>query len=202
MSAIALPAIVPLVPDPTEDVELVRRVSGRDPDALRALYDRYGAMVHGMAYRILGDRQLAEDCAQEVFVSLWRGAGRFDPARARLTTWLFTITRNTAIDMVRRRSSRRAEPLPDDWQAADESPDTAELVAAAESSERVASALGELPQPQLEALSLAYFEGLSHAEIAERLGLPLGTVKGRIRLALDRLRDLAPRYALDVERER
>ena len=202
MSAIALPAIVPLVPDPTEDVELVRRVSGRDQDALRALYDRYGAMVHGMAYRILGDRQLAEDCAQEVFVSLWRGAGRFDPARARLTTWLFTITRNTAIDMVRRRSSRRAEPLPDDWQAADESPGTAELVAAAESSERVASALGELPQPQLEALSLAYFEGLSHAEIAERLGLPLGTVKGRIRLALDRLRDLAPRYALDVERER
>ncbi len=197
--SVCLPAIVPVVSDHVEDVELVRRVADRDTDALRTLYDRYGGMVYGLAYRVLGDRHLAEDCAQEAFVSLWRGAARFDPGRARLTTWLFAITRNTAIDMVRRRASRPAEPLPENWQS-DESPDTADLVATAEHGEQVAAALAELPPPQLEALSLAYFEGLSHAEIAERLDVPLGTVKGRIRLALDRLRDLAPKYALDTER--
>lgn len=184
-----------------EDIELVQRVAARDADALRPLYDRYGSMVYGLAYRVVGDRQLAEDCTQEVFVSLWRSAPRFDPARARLSTWLFAITRNTAVDTVRRRMSRPVELLEED-QRADESPDTADLVATADQSERVAAAMAELPGPQLEALALAYFEGLSHAEIAERLDVPLGTVKGRIRLALDRLRTLAPRYALDAERER
>ncbi len=200
MSLVDVPAIVPDVQEAVEDVELVLSVARNDTEALRALYDRYGRVVYGMAYRVLGDRQLAEDCVQEVFVSLWRGAGRFDPARARLTTWLFTITRNTAIDMLRRRSARRAESLPEDWQAGEE-PDTADLVVAADRSERVAAALGELPSPQLEALSLAYFEGLSQSEIAERLGVPLGTVKGRIRLGLDRMRELAPAYSLDAEPE-
>jgi RNA polymerase sigma-70 factor (ECF subfamily) len=184
-----------------EDVELVRRVADRDADALRALYDRYGSTVHGLAYRVVGDRQLAEDCTQEVFVSVWRSASRFDPTRARLSTWLFAIARNTAVDAVRRRMSRPVELLEED-QRADESADTADLVATADQGERVAAAMAELPGPQLEALALAYFEGLSHAEIAERLDVPLGTVKGRIRLALDRLRELAPRYALDAERER
>ena len=200
-------AIVGPVPEDTdhaehaEDVELVRRVAARDADALRALYDRYGSMVYGLAYRVVGDRQLAEDCAQEVFVSVWRSASRFDPTRARLSTWLFAIARNTAVDAVRRRTARPVELLEED-QRADESPDTADLVATADQGERVAAAMAELPGPQLEALGLAYFEGLSHAEIAERLDVPLGTVKGRIRLALDRLRELAPKYALDTGGER
>jgi RNA polymerase sigma-70 factor (ECF subfamily) len=187
-----------------EDGELVRRVAEGDAEALRELYRLYGTLVFGVAYRVLGDRQLAEDCTQNVFVALWRGARSYDPGRARVTTWLFTVTRNNAIDIVRRREARRADPLPEDeaaWAAGTE-PDAAELTAAADTAERVAAALAELPPAQLEAVSLAYFDGLSHAEIAERLGVPLGTVKGRIRLGLDRLRELAPSYALESEVER
>ncbi len=184
-----------------EDVELVRRVAARDADALRELFSLYGKIVFGLAYRILGDRQYAEDCTQDVFVSLWRGAGSYDPKRARVTTWLLTITRNTAIDLVRRYELRRADPLPDaDSWSSRVSPDTAEL--AADDAERVAAALAELPTPQLEAVSLAYFEGLSNSEIAARLGVPLGTVKSRIRLGLDRLRARAPAYALETDAKR
>ena len=184
--------------DHVDDAELVGRIARDDTDALRALYDRYGAILFGLAYRTLADRQLAEDCVQEVFVTVWRNAGRYDPARALVTTWLFAVTRNKAVDAVRWQARRSADPLPEHW-SADESPDAAELVAAAEHGESVAAALAELPRPQLEALSLAYFEGLSHAEIAERLSVPVGTVKGRIRLALERLRTLAPKYALETE---
>ncbi len=200
--SLALPAIVspvPLAPVPVDDVELVRRIAARDTGALRELYDRYGAIVHGMAYRTLGDRQLAEDCTQEVFVAVWKGAGRYDPARAQVTTWMLSIARNRAVDAVRWHEHRRAEPLPEAWSHG-EAPDAAEIAVAAEQSEQIAAALAELPGVQREALSLAYFGGLSQAEIADRLGVPLGTIKSRIRLALERLRSVLPKYALDVER--
>lgn len=198
MSVYALPAIVPDMADPADDAELLRRIAGHDTEALRALYDRYGTILFGLAARMLGDRQLAEDCVQEVFVTVWRSAARYDRARASVTTWLFAIARNKAVDAARWRSRRIADPLPEQWSAG-EAPDAAEVAADAEHAESVAAALAELPQPQLEVLSLAYFEELSHAEIAERLDLPLGTVKGRIRLALERLRALAPKYALETE---
>ena len=182
----------------TSDELLVRRVADGDPDALRELYERYGAVLLGLAHRALGDRQLAEDCVQEVFVTAWRSAGRYDARRASVTTWLFTISRNKTVDALRRRSRRPAEPLPERW-TADEAPDAAEVVAAGDQGRRIAAALAELPQLQLEAVSLAYFEGLTQAEIAARLGVPLGTVKGRLRLALDRLRLLAPAYAFETE---
>lgn len=181
-----------------DDPLLLRRVADGDAEALRALYERYGPVLFGMAYRSLGDRQLAEDCVQEVFVTAWRSAGRYDARRASVTTWLFTISRNKTVDALRRRSRRPAEPLPERWSAA-EAPDAAEVVAAGDQGRRVASALAELPQPQLEAVSLAYFEGLTQAEIADRLGVPIGTVKGRLRLALDRLRSLAPAYAFEPD---
>ena len=182
-----------------EDVELVRRVAEGDGDALRELYGLYGKVVFGMAYRVLGDRQLAEDCTQDVFIALWRGARSYDPKRARVTTWLFTVTRNTAIDIVRRREVRRADPLPEDesaW-AKDTAPDPAEVAATAEQAERIASALAELPRPQLEAVSLAYFDESLACRDLEAPRPPAGTVKGRIRLGLERLRELAPSYALE-----
>ena len=181
-----------------DDAELVRRIAAGDTEALRDLYDRFGTILFGLAYRTLGDRQLAEDCIQEVFVTVWRNAGRYDSSRALVTTWLFTIVRNKAVDAVRWQSRRGADPLPEEWSFG-ESPDSADIAAAAENGERIAAALAELPTPQLEVLSLTYFEGLTNSEIAERLDVPLGTVKGRLRLALERLRTLAPKYALETE---
>ncbi len=193
-------ATIPPVPDERDDAELVRLVAADDMDALRVLYERYGSIVFGMARRVLGDRQLAEECTQDVFVALWRGAAKYEPERARVSTWLIGITRYRAIDLVRRRAARPVDPYGEIW-SGDESPDSADLAATADQSRRVAAAVAELPAPQRDALMLAYFEGLSHSEIADRLEVPLGTVKGRIRLALDRLRELAPAYALNAELE-
>ena len=184
--------------EPGDDALLVQRVDGGDTDALRLLYDRYGGIVFGMSFRVLGDRQAAEECTQDVFVSVWRTARTYEPERARVSTWLLTIARNRAIDATRRRAARPVDPHEEIW-SGDEAADTAELVAGADEAIRVAAAMAELPDAQREALSLAYFDGLSHTEIAERLQVPVGTVKGRIRLALDRLRALAPKYALDAE---
>lgn len=188
------------MPELADDTDLLRRVDGGDTDALRLLYERYGRIVFGMTYRLLGDRGAAEECTQDVFVSAWRTAGAYDPGRARVSTWLLTIARNRAIDATRRRAARPVDAHEDVW-SVDESPDTADLVSRADEAARVAAALAELPEAQREALSLAYFDGLSHTEIAERLRLPVGTVKGRIRLALDRLRAIAPKYALEAEAE-
>ena len=189
-----------LVPDKRDDAELVQLVAADDMDALRVLYERYGSIVFGMAQRVLGDRHLAEECTQDVFVALWRSAAKYEPGRAQVSTWLIGIAKYRAIDLVRRRAARPADPYAEIWQG-DESPDSADLVAAGDQAQRVAAAVAELSPPQREALTLAYFEGLSHSEIAERLSVPLGTVKGRIRLALDRLRELAPEFALHVESE-
>jgi RNA polymerase sigma-70 factor (ECF subfamily) len=178
-----------------DDTALVRRLDEGDADALRVLYERYGGIVHGMTHRLLGDRQAAEECTQDVFVSVWRTARSYDPQRARVSTWLLTMARNRAIDATRRRAARPVDPY-EDVQSTEQTPDTADLVAQADEASRVAAAMAELPDAQREALVLAYFEGLSHSEIASRLDLPVGTVKGRIRLALDRLRELAPDYAL------
>ena len=185
--------------DGLDDAELMARVAGGDQDALRALYDRLGSIVFGMALGILGDRQAAEECVQDTFVAVWREARSYDRSRAAVSTWLVSIARNRAVDLVRRRAARPADPFAE-VETADESPDVADLLVAVDTSEQVAAALAELPHPQREVIVLAYFHGFSHSEIAERLGLPLGTVKGRARLALDRLRALAPAYALDTER--
>jgi RNA polymerase sigma-70 factor (ECF subfamily) len=180
------------------DAAAVRRVAAGDAEALRELYERYGRIVHSFAYRITRDAGAAEECTQDVFVALWRRAADFDPERAKLTTWLFVVARNRAIE-VTRSAGRRPEPR-DDLEPAGTVPDTAELVRAADESQRVAEAVAELPESQLEVVRLSFFDGLSHAEIAEVIGIPLGTVKGRMRLALERLRDLADTYDLSTGR--
>jgi RNA polymerase sigma factor (sigma-70 family) len=179
------------------DAAAVARVAGGDAVALRELYDRYGRVIYSFAYRLTHDVTLSEECVQDVFVALWRRAADFDPTRAKLTTWLFVVARNRAIELGRQKA-RRPE-LRDDLEPVGSSPDPADLIAVADESQRLAEAMAELPEEQLAVLRLAYFEGLSHSEIAEVIGIPLGTVKGRMRLALDRLRSLSETYDLQTE---
>jgi RNA polymerase sigma-70 factor, ECF subfamily len=180
------------------DAAAVARVAGGDTEALRELYERYGRIVYGMTYRLTKDAQLAEEATQDTFVTLWRRADSYDPDRAKLTTWLFVIARNRAIELVRART-RAPEPQEDVEPAGEES-DPADLVALGDDAERIATAMAELPENQLEVIRLAYFEGLSHGEIAELLSQPLGTVKSRIRLGLNRLRAVLELPELEVER--
>ena len=162
------------------------------------MYDRYGKIIYSFAYRLTRDTTLSEECVQDVFVTLWRRAADFDPTRAKLTTWLFVVARNRAIELGRQKN-RRPE-LRDDLEPVGSAPDPADLVAVTDESQRVAEAMAELPEDQLAVLRLSYFDGLSHSEISEVIGIPLGTVKGRMRLALERLRSLSDTYDLQAER--
>jgi RNA polymerase sigma-70 factor (ECF subfamily) len=167
-----------------QDAVLRRLVSG-DHAALGEFYDRYAGLVNGVAFRILRDAAEAEEVVQEVFVQIWRQAVRYDPARGSVEAWIATIARSRALDRMRRRVSRREEPG-ESAPGASDVPRTVEALA-------VRKALESLSADQRKALELAYYEGLTQAEIAERLGEPLGTVKTRIRTAMIRLRDvLAP----------
>ncbi|MDT8344694.1 MAG: sigma-70 family RNA polymerase sigma factor [Thermohalobaculum sp.] len=161
-------------------------------DASRAafaeLFRRYAGRIKAFLIRSGASHDAAEDSAQEVMVTLWRRAATFDPARAGAATWIFTIARNKRIDMVR--SQRRPAPDPHDPQfRPDDAPGTEASHAGRERDARVRRALGQLSEDQLTVVRLAFFAGLSHAEIAERLATPLGTVKSRLRLSFRRLRD-------------
>ena len=175
-----------------EDESLVRRMAAGDDAALGALYDRWHAVVHGVVSRLLRQPDDVEDVVEETFWQAWRQASRFDRSRGAVQTWLSTIARSRALDRVRALRRRREESLEGDdgqvvvQQAADGDPSLD-----AEASERrriVVAALAELPAEQREALELGYFGGLSQTEIAERTGQPLGTVKTRMRLAMQKLR--------------
>ena len=176
----------------SEDEALVRRMAAGDDQALGALYDRWSAVVHGVVSRLLRHPDDVEDVVEETFWQAWRQAARFDRTRGAVQTWLLTIARSRALDRVRAVRRRREEPLEGDdgevvvQQAADGDPGLD-----AEASERrriVVAALAGLPAEQREALELGYFGGLSQTEIAERTGQPLGTVKTRMRLAMQKLR--------------
>ena len=186
-------------PSQIADDDLLQAVSRGDESALAALYDRYRLILFGLILRILHDRHEAEDVLQEAFLQVWRRANDFDPARGRAFTWLVTIARSRALDRLRMLGSRSRFIDADEQAGSDEVLDTARELVRSETSEIVRRALRELPDEQRRTLLLAYFEGLTQAEIAERLGHPLGTVKTRMRSGLiklrellrDRLRDLA-----------
>lgn len=169
------------------DADLGRRMAARDQSALAELYDRYGSLAYAVAMRVLGDSGRAEDVVQEAFLNLWRGAAGFDPTRGSLRTWLIASVRNRAIDQLRGRSlrERRELALQPDVESRGDPPD--EAAAAAQERIAVRSALAELPDEQRQAVLLAYFGGFTQPEIAEIAGVPLSTVKGRMRLALDKL---------------
>lgn len=157
----------------------------RDREAFAALFRHFAPRVKAFLIKSGADAALAEDCTQEVMATLWHKAHLFDPSRAGVATWIFTIARNRRIDALRRQRRPEPEDLP--WGPEPE-PDQEDALALQQESERLASALAELPQRQRELIERAYFGELSHSEIAAETGLPLGTIKSRIRLALDRLR--------------
>lgn len=160
-------------------------------EALEILYDRYAGVCYGLALRILGDRQDAEEVVQDTFVSLWRRAGTYDRRQGRPYSWLLKITRNRAIDELRRKgSARKPRQVAQVQPEMTRGPDSVEAAAgASELQAVVGDALEGLPPDQREVLEMAYMEGLSQREISEHTGIPLGTVKTRTRLALKKLRE-------------
>jgi RNA polymerase sigma-70 factor, ECF subfamily len=174
------------------------RVESRDADALAALYDRHGGRLLGLAQRILGAGGEAEEVVQEVFLFAWRSAGSFDPSRGNVLTWLMIVTRSRAIDRLRARKPA-ARPEIRSLEEVTEAPPAADDVEAASASRQwegiCRAAVSSLPDDQRRALELAYFEGLTHQEIAERTGSPLGTVKTRVRLGLMKLRERMRPYS-------
>jgi len=166
-------------------------VDRKDPDAFEVFYDRHGGAAYSLAHRIVGDPGIAEDVTQEAFLSIWRSRARYDPARGSVRAWALGIVRNRAIDALR----RSARPVPkldsDDELALEAQPASERTEAEAirrETAGRLRQALGLLPREQSQVIELAYFGGFSHSEIAAMLGAPLGTIKGRMRLGLEKIR--------------
>ncbi len=179
-------------PEPT-DAELIDSIARKDPDAVRSLYRRHGRTVYGVALAVLGDAPAAEEVTQDVFLRVWERADTYRADKARVITWLARIARNRAIDVLRQGSTRAAarretetdlEKLPDAGAA-----DPGDTAQQAWQRRMIRAAVALLPADQRRALSLAFFQGLTHRQIAEHLGEPLGTVKTRIRDAMRRLRE-------------
>lgn len=181
---------------PDEDALLVRRVAAGDEEAVGLLYDRLGRSVYALCLRIVRDAGAAEELTQETFVRLWRSAASFDIERGRVSTWLLRIAHNLALNEIRRRQSRPVVAPEVEWETAASvladpasSDDPATATWMRERAEVVRRALAELPAPQRQAIELAFFGGLSQAEVAAALGDPLGTVKSRIRIGMQHLRE-------------
>ncbi|HSO97522.1 MAG TPA: sigma-70 family RNA polymerase sigma factor [Solirubrobacteraceae bacterium] len=165
-------------------------IADGQPRAFEVIFDRHSGAAFSLAYRMCGRRAMAEDVVQEAFLSLWRSGGRYDRRRGSVRTWILGVVHNRAIDAFRRGVVRESRNVPDDGLAeqlpARERTDL-EVVRRDEAT-RVRSVLGELPTEQRQVIELAYFGGFSHSEISEMLALPAGTVKGRMRLGLTKMR--------------
>jgi RNA polymerase sigma-70 factor, ECF subfamily len=172
------------------DEDLISLTDGGDAQAFAALYDRHGRVAYSLAYRMMGERQAAEDLVQEAFLKMWRVAGSYRVERASVRTWILSIVRNRSIDELRSTASRRRTRDKVEAQTPTSQPSEAFGEAWRNSQgEQVREALRGLPPEQLKVLELAYFSGYTHTEIAELLDLPLGTVKGRMRLGLKKIRE-------------
>jgi RNA polymerase sigma-70 factor (ECF subfamily) len=173
------------------DPALVALVTEGDGSALEALYDRHGRAAYALARRILNDGQLAQDVVQEVFLTVWRDASRYDATRGGFPTWLLTMTHHKSVDSVRREENLRKRRTSADVLEFTESdaPRVEDEVWGSFRREQVRSALGDLPEPQRHALGLAYFGGYTQREIAMLTGTPLGTVKTRMLAGMKRLRE-------------
>jgi len=172
-----------------DDGRLIRAMAQGDLSALADFYDRYATLIFGLAARVTGNAADAEEVLQDVFIQAWSEAARYAPGRGSPRTWLLTITRSRAID--RRRRRRRDEgAMPSSEEALDPREGPGGDLEERERREAVRKALGLLPPEQRAAIELAYFQGLTHVEIAMQTGDPVGTVKGRLRLGIEKLRGL------------
>jgi RNA polymerase sigma-70 factor (ECF subfamily) len=172
------------------DEALVALIARGDEGALAELYDRVGRVAYGLAVRVLRDDRLAEDAVQDAFLGVWRTAAGFRAERAKASTWILTLVHRRAVDLVRREERRRTEPLDDETRDAATTGSAEESAWLGFERQRVQEALGRLPDTQREAIELAYYGGFSQSELAERLGVPLGTIKSRMFAGLARLREL------------
>ena len=179
------------------DEALLALCSRADENALGELYDRYGRVAYGLALRIVRDRALAEDAVQEAFLAVWRSAGAFLAEQGKPSTWILTLVHRRAVDLVRREERRRAEPLEETDHPTGEATDEEAWLRAQR--QVVQEALRKLPPEQREAIELAYYGGFTQSELAEKLGLPLGTIKSRMFTGLKRLRELLAESGLDVD---
>jgi RNA polymerase sigma-70 factor, ECF subfamily len=173
------------------DEELMPLIGEKNPDAFEVFYDRHGGVAYSLAYRIVGERGAAEDVTQEAFISIWRSGARYDAARGSVRTWMLGIVRNRAIDFLRSKAGKAPKLDFDDDSILEHHPAAEQTESEAlerETAQEVRGALDELPGEQAKVIQLAYFGGFSHSEIAGMLGVPLGTVKGRMRLGLEKIR--------------
>ena len=180
------------------DEELMQLVHDGDVSAFEVVFDRHATAAFSLAYRMCGRRAAAEDIVQEAFLSLWRSTRAYDPARGSIRSWVLSVVHNRAIDALRRQGSKDRHDVPDDGIAERLSaPDRTDAEAERrDDARRVRTALEELPPEQRRVIELAYFGGYTHTEIARMLDVPPGTVKGRMRLGLTKMRNVLGEVAV------
>jgi RNA polymerase sigma-70 factor (ECF subfamily) len=176
--------------EPADDATLLLQLQQREVRALEHLYDRHGRLAYGLAYRILNDAAAAEDVVQEAFLNIWRQAPSYDARRGTVRTWLLSIVHHRAIDFLRSRASRKADVQIDAVERTLAVPDVWQTVSANVERDDIRRAMAALPPEQQRTVELAYFVGYSQPEIATAMGVPLSTVKGRMRMAMQKLRTL------------
>ncbi|MCU6790693.1 MULTISPECIES: RNA polymerase sigma factor [Paenibacillus] len=172
------------------DQELMKRISAKDEEALKQLYDHYEKPIYSFAYRMVRDAMMSEEIVQELFLRIWQTAERFDGAQGKLTSWMFTLTRNITIDLLRKKRSRTPHSMaePDQLQfVADERMNTELNVEKKWVGEQVKAALDDLNEDQKKVVEWIYYQGYTHQEVSDMYAIPLGTVKSRVRLAMKQL---------------
>ena len=183
------------------DNDLIERLIDGDRNAFEALYDRHHRAAYGLALRILADTATAEDVVQDAFLTVWRQASTYSESRGTVRAWLLAIVHHRAIDYARKRSYREErQQLIDDVILPPDSSDTSEAARKNVEGQKVREAIERLPRDQQDSILLAYFGGLTHDEIAQKLGLPLGTVKGRLRIGLQKMRGYLQLQGLEAPR--
>jgi RNA polymerase sigma factor (sigma-70 family) len=183
------------------DHGLLALVARGDRDAFARLYDLYAAPAYSLALRVVRDRDLAADVVQDAFLAIWNQASKFDSSRGQPSTWILTVTHHKAVDIVRREERRRAEAIDEAREMPDASAPVEEQAWQGVAREQVRAAMSKLPDPHREVIELAYFAGYTQSQLAERLAVPIGTVKSRTFAAMNALRELLAASGMHPEQE-